>query len=128
MRIAVSGIKIGVLENIHIANSRMHPETKSSVQAIDFIYDDEIIINRTISAKYHFGDRKIIQKRAVAFLNLRKSEILLCLKEKEDARKSLVRALQMDPVIIIKERFRDLISIILKIIFSDDVLEYGRKN
>ena len=127
MRVATSQFLIGTLENVYMANSRMHSESKTSTQTIKFIYDDELIINRSLDAAKFLHNTKRIRKKALAFLYIRKSEILISLREIRNAKNSLLKAIKIYPFICLGEGCRDIISILFKITFSESMVSAARK-
>lgn len=128
MRIASLEIPIGVLDGVYLANSRMHALTKTSMQTMQLLCQDaETIINRTLETAKFLSSTAKIRKRAFAFLYLRKTEILIDSGEIWEARKWFIKAIETDPLVIIKKRFRDFISIVLKLIFNKKALSFGRK-
>jgi glycosyltransferase involved in cell wall biosynthesis len=127
MRIATSRFSIGVLEGVHLANTRMHSETKTSKQTIKFIYDNEFIINRTIDESKSISNKKKVRKKALSYLYIYQTKILLHSGDKTDARKSFIKAIRKDPFIIFGERFGEIVSLLIKITCSDRLVSWVRQ-
>jgi glycosyltransferase involved in cell wall biosynthesis len=127
MRIASLQIPIGFLDGVYMANSRMHAMAKTSMHAIQLLCNDsEFIINRTLNNATFLSATEKIRKRAFAFMYLRKTVILIDSREIWEARKWFIKAIWIDPLIIIKARFKYLFSILLKLLFDERVLSFGR--